>query len=152
MTTATKTSTTFRTSCAVAIPIRATPDRIWRLLTDADDMPRWNTTITSLRGPIAPGAKLELRVPLAPGRVFKPRVKELDSAAGRMVWSEGAAPMFKGERTYTLTPRPDGTTEFAMVEVFRGLMLPLVKRSLPDFAPAFEAYARDLKAEAERSA
>jgi hypothetical protein len=68
-----------------------------------------------------------------------------------MVWSDGAAPMFKGVRTYTLTPRSDGTTEFSMVEVFRGLMLPMIKRSLPDFAPAFATYAEDLKREAEKA-
>ena len=151
MTTATKTTTAFRMECAVSISINASPDRIWSLLTNADDFPRWNTTVTSLRGPIAKGTKLELRVPLAPNRTFKPKVTELDAAAHRMVWSDGAAPMFKGVRTYTLTPRADGTTEFAMVEVFRGIMLPMIKRSLPDFGPAFETYAADLKREAEKT-
>jgi hypothetical protein len=28
-------------------------------------------------------------------------------------------------------------------------MLPMIKKSLPDFAPVFEAYAADLKREAE---
>jgi hypothetical protein len=37
-----------------------------------------------------------------------------------------------------------------MEERFSGLMLPLVKRSLPDFEPIFERYADDLKKEAER--
>jgi hypothetical protein len=36
-----------------------------------------------------------------------------------------------------------------MVEVFRGLMLPMIKGSLPDFGPPFEQYAADLKREAE---
>jgi hypothetical protein len=34
-------------------------------------------------------------------------------------------------------------------EVFSGVMLPMIKGSLPDFAPSFEAYAEDLKREAE---
>jgi hypothetical protein len=150
--TAAKTETTFRMECAVSVQINARHERIWDLLTNADDMPRWNSTVTSVRGPIALGTKLELRVPLAPERVFRPKVTALDTGAHRMVWSDGAAPMFKGVRTYTLTPRSDGTTEFSMVEVFRGLMLPMIKRSLPDFAPAFAAYAEDLKREAEKAA
>jgi hypothetical protein len=36
-----------------------------------------------------------------------------------------------------------------MVERFSGIMLPLIKGSLPDFGPIFEAYARDLKRAAE---
>ena len=35
---------------------------------------------------------------------------------------------------------------------FSGLMLPLVKGSLPEFGPVFERYAADLKREAERTA
>jgi hypothetical protein len=53
-------------------------------------------------------------------------------------------------RTFELRPRGDGSTDFAMEERFSGLILPLLKRSLPDFGPVFERYADDLKHEAER--
>jgi hypothetical protein len=36
-----------------------------------------------------------------------------------------------------------------MTEVLSGLMLPLARKSLPDFAPVFETYAADLKRAAE---
>jgi hypothetical protein len=143
-----KSQSTFRMECGVAINIRATPKRVWALLTDAADFPRWNSTVTSLEGPIVLGQKLKLKVPISE-RTFKPKVIELD-AEKRMVWGDGAAPMFKGRRSYVLTPRPDGTVDFAMVEVFSGLMLPMIKKSLPDFGPPFERYAADLKKEAER--
>jgi hypothetical protein len=39
-----------------------------------------------------------------------------------------------------------------MHESFAGVMLPMIRGSLPDFAPAFEAYAADLRREAERGA
>lgn len=41
--------------------------------------------------------------------------------------------------------------DFSMVEVMSGLMLPLIRGSLPDFGPPFEQYAADLKREAERA-
>jgi hypothetical protein len=69
-----------------------------------------------------------------------------------MVWSDGAAPMFKGVRTFELTENADGTTDFSMVEVFTGLMLPMIKGTLPDFGPPFEQYATDLKRAAEGGA
>ena len=47
--------------------------------------------------------------------------------------------------------RDDGSTDFAMQERFSGLILPLLKGSLPDFGPVFERYAKDLKHEAERT-
>jgi hypothetical protein len=141
-------TSTFRTEVRVSINIRATPEQIWELLTNAADFPRWNSTVTSIRGSIAQGEKLELRVPIS-DRTFSPKVTELVPMA-RMVWSDGFAPMFKGERTFTLTAREDGTTDFDMVEIFSGLMLPMIKGSLPDFGPVFDRYAQDLKMEAER--
>lgn len=145
-----KRASTFRSECRVSINIHATPQVIWALLTDAADFPRWNSTVTSIKGLIEQGQKLEIRVPISE-RTFSPKVTEL-VVDTRMVWSDGMAPMFKGERTFTLAPRSDGTTDFEMVEVFSGVMLPMIKGSLPDFGPVFDRYAHDLKNEAEARA
>jgi hypothetical protein len=145
---ATTKASTFRAECAVRCTIAASPGRIWSLLTNASEIPRWTSTVTSIGGEIAKGNRLALRVPTSE-RTFTPTVTELEPEA-RMVWTDGFAPMFKGERTFTLLTREDGTTEFTMVEVFSGVMLPMIKGTLPDFAPVFEAYASDLKREAER--
>jgi hypothetical protein len=146
-----KSSTAFRMECGVGVNIRASPRTIWDLLTNAGDFPRWNSTIKSVDGEIVLGKKIALRVTIAPDRVFKPKVSELVPEQ-KMVWSDGAAPMFKGVRTFTLTKREDGTTDFSMDEVFAGIMLPMIKGSLPDFGPPFEQYAADLKREAEQRA
>jgi hypothetical protein len=137
-------------TCSITCTIHASADRVWSLLTDAPGFSRWNSTVTRIGGNVALGEKLAIDVPAAPGRTFKPKVTELEPRV-RMVWSDGAAPMFKGVRTYTLKPAGDGCTEFSMTEVFSGVMLPLIRGSLPDFAPVFETYAADLKREAERS-
>jgi len=145
-----KKASAFRVECRVSINIHATPKKLWTLLTNAADFPRWNSTVTSIRGAIVQGQKLELRVPIS-DRTFSPKVTELVPAR-RMVWRDGRAPMFKGERTFTLTPQTDGTTDFEMVEILSGVMLPMIKGSLPDFAPVFDRYALDLKKEAEGTA
>lgn len=148
---ATKTETTFRMECAVQTRIDAPASAVWALLTNAADFPRWNSTVKSIDGDIRLGSKLALRVTAAPDRTFSPKVTLLEPER-RMVWSDGFAPMFKGERTFTLEPGEGGSTDFSMVEVLRGLMLPMIKGSLPDFGPPFEQYAADLKKEAERKA
>ncbi len=147
---ATRTQSTFRLSYSVRCAIQASPARIFALLTDAAGFPRWNSTVTRIDGPIELGQRLKIQVPLAPGRTFKPRVTGLVKDQS-MEWSDGMAPMFRGVRTFTLTPRGGGVTEFEMTEAFSGMMLPLIKGSLPDFGPAFETYAADLKRAAERS-
>ncbi len=147
---AVKTTGTFRMECGVAINIRGAPAKVWSLLTNAAGFPKWNSTVTSIEGDIAAGKKIAVRVPSVPNRTFKLTVAEFEPER-RMLWADGMAPMFTGRRSYTLTPRDDGTVDFSMVEVFSGLMLPMIKGSLPDFGPIFEQYAADLKRETERS-
>jgi hypothetical protein len=146
--TAETTESTFRLEYAVACRIEAPPERVWELLTDAAKFPEWNSTVSKLGGTIALGEKLAIEVPLAPGRTFTPKVTRFEPPRS-MEWSDGFAPMFRGVRTFTVTPR-GGLTEFAMNEVFAGIMLPMIKGSLPDFRDAFSTYAADLKRAAER--
>lgn len=138
----------FSRECSVAINIRAKPEKIWGLLTDAANIPKWNSTVISLEGRIMLGEKIALKSTSAPNRTFNLRISEM-SIPSRMVWEDGAAPMFKGVRTYQLSPRSDGTTDFSMREVISGLMLPMIGGSLPDFRPYFEQFAADLKRAAE---
>jgi hypothetical protein len=145
----TQTHSAFSMFCGVAVNIRANADRLWRLLTDAEGFPRWNSTVTRIEGQIREGEKLRLHVPNT-ARTFTPKVSGV-VANQRMTWSDGFAPMFKGVRTFELNPRDDGTTDFSMEERFSGLMLPLAKKAMPDFGPIFERYASDLKKEAERA-
>ncbi|MEZ4654531.1 MAG: SRPBCC domain-containing protein [Candidatus Eisenbacteria bacterium] len=146
-----KTDGKFRMECSIRCAIHATPETIWSLLTDTHRIPSWNSTVTSIAGEIAPGQKLALKVPTDPKRTFTPKVTKL-VPHHEMEWSDGFAPVFKGVRTYRLTPEGPGITVFTMTETFSGLMLPMIKGSLPDFAPVFETYSRDLKHAAEGEA
>jgi hypothetical protein len=137
----------FSMTCRVALDIRAPAPRIWNLLIDANGFPRWNSTVTKVEGQIREGGRLRIHVP-GTTRTFTPRVSGV-VPDGRMTWTGGFSPVFKGVRTFELRPRGDGSTEFVMEERFSGLMLPFVKGSMPDFGPVFERYANDLKHEAE---
>jgi hypothetical protein len=137
-------------TCRVGINILATAEVVWRLLTDAKGFPRWNSTVTGIDGEIREGERLRLHVP-GTSRTFTPKVSAVVAERG-MTWSDGIAGIFKGVRTFELTPRNGASTDFVMEEHFSGVMFALTKRMLPDFRPIFEAYAHDLKHEAERIA
>jgi hypothetical protein len=133
-----------------AIAIRSTPQKVWEILTDGAAYPSWNETVTKLEGRIALGEKLAVFPRIDPKRSFPVRVAELEPEK-RMVW-RGGMPLgflFKGERTYTLTPKADGSVEFDMREVFSGWLSPLIEKSLPDMQPEFDAFAKCLKLRAE---
>jgi len=140
----------FSLVCRVEVNIRASAPAIWHILTDAEGYPRWNSTITRIDGEIREGKRLRLHVP-GTERTFTPRVSGV-TPNQRMTWTGGFAAIFKGVRTFELNPGPDASTDFLMQERFSGVVFALVKGMLPDFRPIFEAYAGDLKREAERIA
>jgi hypothetical protein len=137
----------FSLSCAVEVTIRADPARIWSLLTDAEGFQRWNSTVTRVDGQIRDGERLRIHVP-GTDRTFTPTVSGVVPRE-RMVWTGGIRPIFKGVRTFALSPKDEISTQFMMKEEFSGLMIPLVRGSLPDFGPIFQRYADDLKRAAE---
>ena len=56
--------------------------------------------------------------------------------------------LFKGVRTYTLTPEGTGT-RFHMREEFSGPLLNIIWKSMPDLQPSFDEFAAGLKAKVE---
>ena len=136
---------------AVKISIRATPERVWALLTDAAGYTGWNNTVKKVDGKIALGERVAVHPKINPGRVFPVKVTEFESPR-RMVWTGGMPlGLFKGERTFTVTPGSNREVEFSMREEYTGVLASLIGRSIPDLQPAFEEFASNLKRAAEAS-
>jgi hypothetical protein len=138
----------FSMVCRVEVLIGAAPERVWKLLTDAEGFPRWNSTVVKIEGEIREGERIRIHVP-GMKRAFTPRVSDV-VANQRMTWSDGVAPLFRGVRTFVLEGVEGNFTRFVMEERFAGIIFAMVKRVLPDFVPIFQSYAADLKREAER--
>ena len=136
---------------SVSRTIEATPEAIWALLTDASGYPDWDPGMERLEGNIALGEQIKMYTKLNPGHTFPVKVTVF-MPGQKMTWV-GGMPMglFRGERTFTLSPQADNTTEFTMREVFTGLLLPLIGSSIPDLTSSFEQFADGLKSQAESS-
>jgi len=135
-------------TCRVEVNIDAGAESVWKLLVDADGYPRWNSTVTGIDGDIREGARIKIHVP-GTRQTFTPKVSGVVPCQ-RMLWMNGVGGVFKGVRRFKLQSRPDGSTDFEMEERFSGLIFALTRKMLPDFQPIFEAYASDLKREAQR--
>ena len=134
---------------AAAISIRARPETIWALLTDAAGYPRWNSTVVRIDGRIAADGTITVHAKTAPGRAFPLKITEFVPMR-RMVWAGGMPlGLFTGTRTFELTPTASGDVDFAMDETYSGVLAPLITRSIPDLQPAFDTFAADLKRCAE---
>jgi hypothetical protein len=129
--------------------IKASPETIWAILTNAPAYPEWDTNVDRIDGHIAPGETIKAYSKLSPGRAFPVKVSEFVPGQ-RMEWSSGMPlGLFKGVRTFTLAPQNNGAIKFTLREVFSGPLLGLMGRSIPDMTVPFQQFAADLKKRAE---
>ncbi len=128
----------FSRETKISTDIKASPEKIWSILTSAKDYPSWNSTVISIVGNILPGETIELKAKLAPDRVFKLKIKEFDRNK-RLSWGDAM-----GLRTYQLETF-ENMTKFTMTERIGGPLFPLFANMIPSFDEAFEAFASDLK-------
>lgn len=131
--------------------ITAPPDAIWAVLTDGPGYSAWDSGVVRVDGRIAPGERITVVSEANPGRSFPVKVTEFTPGRS-MTWSGGMPlGLFRGVRTFSLSPQGDGTTAFRMREEYSGPLLPLIWRSMPDLGPSFTKFASGLKQRAEHS-
>ena len=134
--------TMFSRETSISVNIEADPSIVWALLTHASDVPRWNSTVVSMKGEIKEGGTIELKSTLDEKRTFKLKVRNLCLKNG---WF-GAIAM--GNRVIRLTKMQEGVL-FTMSEKIGGPLFPLFAKYIPSFDESFEQFAADLKKEAE---
>jgi len=129
--------------------IQASPDTIWAILSDGAGYTDWDSGVVRVEGRIAPGEKIKVVSSANPKRAFPVKVTEFTPGSS-MTWTGGMPlGLFKGVRTYRLTPHGDGTTGFAMREEYTGPLTNMIWKSIPDLQPSFDQFAKGLKAKAE---
>lgn len=130
--------------------IQAAPEKIWSILTQGAAWPEWDPSCDKIEGRMALGEKIKAFTKLSPGRAFPVKVTEFVPNQ-KMTWTGGMPlGLFKGVRTFTLTPQGD-KTEFTLHEVFSGPMLALIGGSIPDMTDAFNGFVQGLKGRAEKA-
>jgi hypothetical protein len=130
--------------------VNTLPEAVWAVLVDGSTYPSWDSGVIRVEGRIAPGEKIEVVSEVSPNRAFRVKVTAFEPGR-RMEWSGGMPlGLFKGVRTFTLTPQGE-TTRFDMREEYTGPLLNMIWKSIPDLGPSFQKFATGLKARAEGS-
>jgi hypothetical protein len=129
--------------------IKASPGAVWAVLVDGQAWPSWDSGVDGVEGRIAAGQMVTIRSQAAPGRSFPVKVT-LFEPPGRLQLSGGMPlGLFRGVRTYYLSPGGENETVFRVREEYSGPLLGLMWRSIPDLAPSFERFATGLKQRVE---
>jgi hypothetical protein len=135
-----------------AAEVDAAADAVWAVLLDGAGYPGWDSGVEQVEGEIVDGNRIKVHAAVSPGRAFPVKVA-IDRTGGSMAWSGGLPwGLFRGVRTFTVTPAGERRTSFRLQEEFTGPLLGLIGRSIPDLQPSFDQFAAGLKEQAERTA
>ena len=132
--------------------INASPEAVWSVLSDGATWQTWDSGVDAVDGKIEMGERIKIRSQAAPGRAFPVKVTRFDPPA-RLRFSGGMPlGLFRGVRTYEVSPGADGRVTFRMREDYTGPLVPLIWRSMPDLGPSFQQFATGLKQRVESAA
>jgi len=138
------------------IEIDAPAERVWAVLTDFDRFPDWNPFIRRIRGNVQVGSRLDVFIGASGTREmrFRPTVmKVVPNRELRWLGRLGLPRLFDGEHIFQIEPLGSMRARFIQREQFRGLLAPLLARSLNrDARRGFEEMNRALRARVNGSA
>ena len=134
------------------IEINASAERVWGILTDFASYPQWNLFIRRISGEFKVGERLEVRLEPPGGRGITLRPTVLSAEPNRQLRWLGhllVPGLFDGEHTLATEPLDENRVRFVQHEVFKGVLVPLVARSLANTLRGFEEMNGALKEQAE---
>ena len=135
------------------ILINAKPQKVWAILIDFQNYYTWNPFIKSISGNVTVGNQITVKLepPGAKGMTFTPKVLVFEKNRefrwiGKILFSG----LFDGEHKFELIENENGTTTFRQSEKFKGILVPLFKKTIDIYtANGFNRMNQKLKELAE---
>src|SRR2546427_9072393 len=115
------------------VEIDAPAERVWAVLLDFERFPDWNPFIRRVHGDAQVGSRLDVLLGASGTRAmrFRPTVKAVvPNRELRWLRRLGLPPLFDREHIFQIDPLRANRGRFRQRERFRGLLLPLLARSL----------------------
>ena len=115
------------------IAIDAPAERVWSLLVDFPSHARWNPFVRSIEGRSEVGQSLKVFIqpPGSSGMHFRPTVVAVEPYREFRWKGKLLLPgLFDGEHYFKLEAKPGGGLIFHQGELFSGILVPLLRRSL----------------------
>lgn len=135
------------------IEIAASPQTVWRVLTDLSQYKDWNPHIPQAEGEVREGSRLTVRIvePSGSSMTFRPRVtRVVPNAEFRWLGRLLLPRLFDGEHIFEISALGHDKVRFVQRESFRGvLVLPFWKKLNTETRHGFEAMNAAMKLRAE---
>lgn len=143
----------FKKQISSTIDIEASPEEIWKHLTDFAAYSQWNPFIAGIEGETVVGARIQVTLHLENGKtmVFKPTIREATPGKNLMWLGRTALPgLLDGKHSFTIERQGERSSRFIQAEVFSGILVPLLPGALLEQSvKGFEMFNAVLKERAE---
>jgi hypothetical protein len=134
------------------IEINASPQRVWKILTDFDKYEQWNPFIHRIVGQAKEGSKIQIRIetPGGKNRKYEPTVTRVEESR-ELRWL-GKSFLLNGEHIFLIERLQPEHVRFVNREIFDGLLTSFFgRRTDEDIRAGFEEMNKALKERAERT-
>lgn len=134
------------------IEINASPQRVWKILTDFDKYEQWNPFIHRIVGQAKEGSKIQIRIetPGGKNRKYEPTVTRVEESR-ELRWL-GKSFLLNGEHIFLIERLQPERVRFVNREIFDGLLTSFFgRRTDEDIRAGFEEMNKALKERAERT-
>ncbi|MEZ4721394.1 MAG: SRPBCC domain-containing protein [Flavobacteriales bacterium] len=135
------------------ITIHATPEAVWKVLTDFENFPNWNPFIKSINGNQSVGGKLTVQIqpPDEKSMTFNPTVLVYEPMKELRWIGKGPIPgLFSGEHYFIIEDQLNGSVKFTHGEHFSGILVGFMKKMLDRTEIGFQSMNEVLKKQCEK--
>jgi hypothetical protein len=136
------------------IVIQASPEKVWKILTDLDKYPDWNTFICHAVGKAEIGETVDIDFQ-SDSKGLKLHCTVVKAQPNReLSWQYHVVHpgILSGEHSFTIEPLGEDRVRFIDREVFNGLLVPLQAKDIDtNTKHGFEAMDKALKARSEQA-
>jgi hypothetical protein len=142
----------FRKEIRGEIEILASPQKVWKALTDFEAFRDWNPFIRPVVGEAEEGSRLRVQIKPPGGRAvaFRPVVTQVIPDR-ELRWKGGLwlPALFDGEHIFEIETLGAERVRFVQREAFSGLLVPFMAKSIDQTLSGFEEMNRALKERVE---
>jgi hypothetical protein len=142
------------TKISSTVTIRAAPSDVWAVLCDLGGYHEWHPHVREAKGTIELGNQVKFKMAPPGRRPFTIRPKVIAARPGAELRLLGRLPvLFSGEHAFTLSPIGSGEeTEVVQSEIYRGLVVPFIGRTIAATRAEFDEANQALKHRVEQRA